>query len=159
MVSINLLTATPQPYDPAKVEQIRKQIVSAAPKLKDSARHYIANAFYYATQICYTKWICQSTSTQPLAVKALEQIDLATTFAPGRIGRINKWVLYTIGAELTTNTLRNRMFRWCQAQLGALEFKGMIELLHSTWSTSDRPDVDDPVHACWRFFGDQDQEV
>lgn len=158
MVEINLLAASPTPASPTQIEDIRLELARATPNLEDPGRHHLANVFWYAASICYNKWLVRSTDTQHLAIKAFEHLQLATHFTP-EIGRVSKWALYTFGVELTTNELRNRMFLWCKAHCGTLEFEGIMELLRSTWSMSDRPDVQDPVHACWRLFKDPEELI
>lgn len=124
------------PYDPARVEDIGLRLRQAVPRVGDPFRHHLANVFYYAAWIYYTKALLHSEDTYHLASIAIDHLELATCFGPGKMGRILKWPLFTIGAECQTPELRNRMAAWCNSQLSVRDVEGFVKTLQSTWSIS-----------------------
>lgn len=141
IIAINLLTASQYPHDSNRVEKIRLQLLRAAPRFDEPMRHHLANVFYYATWIYYTKSFIPSGDTHQLASTAIDHLELATYFGTGSIGYILKWPLFTIGAECKTPELRARMAAWCNAQLSIQNIKTFINTLQMTWSVSRLTDV------------------
>lgn len=136
--AINLLAVSNKRFNPGEVEAVRLKLRRSVPKFEDPLRHHLSYAYYFAIMIHFSRALSQSVNTEQLAAKAIDHLEWARQASGGNCGNILMWLLYKIGPECESVSLRKRLLDWCNAQMrvNINDMDIFISHLQKTWSIS-----------------------